>query len=182
MTVNKNTLLRTTALKSITYNSLLHSTTGTALSSLLYSQNVIDFNSLTSNTVIFGFDFLPIHKKLIVRAKVFTECSLSQNQSLSMTLSGDLPTAVTKSLTQSAEEIIEGEVVHSLPAFTLTFAFGTQGENCRKIIQDISVYYEKCLPYCQSNDCPSIEPYYKQLNIASCVNNCSPNFASPVDL
>lgn len=72
MTVNKNTLLRTTSLKSITYNSVLHSTTGTALSTLLYSQNVIDFNTLTSNTVVFGFDFLPIHKKLIVRAKVFT--------------------------------------------------------------------------------------------------------------
>ena len=37
ITVNKNTLLRTTALKSITYNSLQYSTTGTALSSLLYS-------------------------------------------------------------------------------------------------------------------------------------------------
>ena len=74
-------------------------------------------------------------------------------------ISGDIPTVVTKTLAQSAEEVIEGEVVHSLPAYTLTFAFGTQGENCRKIIQDISVYYEKCLPYCQSNDCPSIEPF-----------------------
>lgn len=72
ITVNKNTLLRTSTLKSVTYNSILNSTTGTPLSSLLYSQNIIDFNGLTNNTVIFDFDFLPIHKKLFVRAKVFT--------------------------------------------------------------------------------------------------------------
>lgn len=98
-----------------------------------------------------------------------------------MTLSGDIPTAVNNTLTPSIEQVIEGSIVHSLPAFTLTFSFGTQGENCRKIVQDISVYYEKCLPYCNSNDCPSIEPYYKQLGVDSCVNNCSPNFADPLD-
>lgn len=101
MTVNKNTVLRTSSLKSVTYNALLHSTTGTLLSSLLYTQDIIDFNSLTSNTVVFGFDFLPIHKKLFVRAKVFTECSILQNQSLTMTLAGDIPTVVTNVITPS---------------------------------------------------------------------------------
>lgn len=47
------------------------------------------------------------------------------NQSITMTLSGDSPTIVTKALTQSSEDIIEGNVVHSNPSFSLTFSFGT---------------------------------------------------------
>ena len=45
------------------------------------------------------------------------------------------------------------------------------------MIQDITIYYEKCLPYCGSNNCPDTVPYYKQLNSLSCVNDCSPNYA-----
>lgn len=50
------------------------------------------------------------------------------------------------------------------------------------MIQDITIYYEKCLPYCGSNDCPDIMPYYKQLNTLQCVSDCSPYFADTVGL
>jgi hypothetical protein len=45
------------------------------LSSLpsLYEQNIIEFMSLTTNSVTFTFDGLPSpHKKIIVRARVYT--------------------------------------------------------------------------------------------------------------
>ena len=52
------------------------------------------------------------------------------------------------------------------------FSFGTQEENCRKIIQDISIYYEQCSSYCGSNDCPAIKPYYKDPLLTKCISSC----------
>ena len=43
------------------------------------------------------------------------------------------------------------------------------------MVQDISLYYEKCLPVCGSNNCP-VEPYYKHPTQAICVNNCPIGF------
>ena len=74
LTVNKDTIIGSSELKSVTYNtSLTETTADTVLSSFLYTQNVIEFKSLASNFVVFDFDTLPsIHQKLIVRARVFT--------------------------------------------------------------------------------------------------------------
>ncbi len=58
----------------------------------------------------------------------------------------------------------------------MTVEFGTQGETCRKIIQDISIYYEKCQSYCGSNDCPDVEPYYKHPTLNKCVSLCPPGY------
>lgn len=105
MTINKNSVLGTTTLKSVLYNSLSESTSGLVLSSFLYSQNVIDFKSLTSNTITFGFDSLGVHQKLHVRARVFTECS-SENKTISMTLSGRTSTVQTMELQSMISSII----------------------------------------------------------------------------
>ncbi len=55
--------------------------------------------SLTTNAVSFVFDGLPIHKKLIVRARVQTTCTVAQNQTVMMTLSGATKNIITKILT-----------------------------------------------------------------------------------
>lgn len=52
--------------------------------------------------------------------------------------------------------------------------FGNSQESCRKMVQDISVFYEACESYCGSNICPSIEPYYKHEIEQKCVRDCSP--------
>jgi len=55
----------------------------------LYSRNVIEFQGFTSSNIVsFNLDGLPLHKKVIVRARVSTTCTSMQDQSLSMTLSG----------------------------------------------------------------------------------------------
>lgn len=143
----------------------------TPLSAFLYTQNVIEVSLLTSNTISFVFDTLPIHQKLIVRARVFTECT-TENTTIVMTLEGSTPTIVTQALTTNTQTIVEGEVVHNTGPFTLVLEFGTQGETCRKQIQDISVYFEKCQTYCGSNDCPDTEPYYKHPVDVRCLSNC----------
>ncbi len=45
------------------------------------------------------------------------------------------------------------------------------------MIQDISIYFEKCPVYCGSNNCPDTGPYYKNGALAQCVNNCNPTYA-----
>jgi len=75
ITVNKDTVLGTYELKTVTYStSTTASTPSTVLNSYsLYTQNVIEFTSLSSNIVTFDFADLPaIHQKIIVRARVFT--------------------------------------------------------------------------------------------------------------
>lgn len=99
MTVNKDTILGTSLLKNVIYNSVTQSVSGTALNTFLYTANVIEFMSWTStNSLQFDFTGLPVHKKVIVRAKVYTECS-SQNKTVAMTLSGGSP--ATKTLSAS---------------------------------------------------------------------------------
>jgi hypothetical protein len=176
MTINQNTVLGTSSLKNITYNSGTQSTSGTVLSSLpqLYTLNVIDFLTLTSNTVTFEFGLTEKHEKLLVRARVMTECNAvnSQNTTLQMTFSGPSNTVVTQSLSPNAETIVEGQVVHSTSAFILKIQFGTQGQNCRKILQDVSIFYENCQAYCASNDCPNTQPYFKHPTESRCVADC----------
>jgi hypothetical protein len=105
LTVNKNTVLGTSELKEVNFNGAIHSTSGIALSSLtaLYSTNVIEFMSLSVNTVTFTFGGLPaIHKKLIIRARVLTECA-AENKTIKLTLTGDnTPTVVSFPLTSLA--------------------------------------------------------------------------------
>jgi hypothetical protein len=181
MTVNKNTALGTSLLKSVVYNSITQSASGTLLSSLLYKENVIEFSSLTSNTVSLNFDLLPVHKKILIRARVFTSCTATQNQTVKMTLSTPTPTIIPLPLVAGQENIIEGQAVHETPTLTVTFEFGTQAENCRKIIQDVSVYFEKCATYCNSNICPNSEPYFKHFTNDECVADCSPNYSDDIN-
>ncbi len=152
------------------------------MSQFLYTQNVIEFITLSNNTLIFDFDNLPsVHQKLIVRAKVFTECISGQDQTIKTTLSGNTSTVVNKTLTELTETIIEGEVIHNSQSFTLTLEFGTQSETCRKIVQDISLYFEKCSSFCMSNDCPLSLPYFKHQTNDMCVNDCSNGFTEKGD-
>jgi hypothetical protein len=100
-TINKDTVLGTSILKSVKVNDAIMSTSGTVLSSMLYTQNVIEFMSLASNVVEFNLDgFSMVHKRLIVRARAYTECSATmvENQTVVMTVTGTTPSTVTKTL------------------------------------------------------------------------------------
>jgi hypothetical protein len=101
ISVNKDTSIGgTSLLKSVTVGSTVDSTSGKLLSSFLYDQQVIEFMTLGSNTVAFGFDSLPIHKKMMVRIRAYTECTAlnSHNQTIQVTLSGPTPTVLTQTL------------------------------------------------------------------------------------
>lgn len=109
MMIDKNTVLGTSYLKNITVNtSTTVKLSGLSLNSFLYSINVIDMGTLSSNTIIFRLNSLPIHKKLIFRARAYTECSSSQNATLLMMLSltGITPVTSTKSLTPYIEDVL----------------------------------------------------------------------------
>ena len=73
-TINKNTAIGTN-LRSVTYNTATMSTATTLLSSFLYTVDVIEFNLLTRNTLAFGIGGLGVHQKMVVRARVYTECT-----------------------------------------------------------------------------------------------------------
>jgi len=75
-TINKNSIIDSNILN-IGYNSTSQNTPGTLLSSFLYNGNgdAIDFAQLSQNIVNFDIGGLPIHKKLIVRARLFTRCT-----------------------------------------------------------------------------------------------------------
>ena len=93
MTVDKTIDLGTSHLKSVTYNGGTERNSGTlgSLDPLLYSQNVIEFASSSSSSVIFNFEFSSVtHKKLIARARVYTECQSSLNPTVHMKL-GNTP-------------------------------------------------------------------------------------------
>ena len=64
-------------------------------------------------------------------------------------------TATSKTLTSNTEDIIETYAGHSSNTnLTIQIQFGTQGQMCRKIVQGISIYFERCYTFCISNDCP----------------------------
>lgn len=76
LTINKDTQIGTTNLKSIVYNNGVNiSASGTLLSSFLYKENVIEFTELTSNTIKFQFGSLGVdHYEALVRINAYTEC------------------------------------------------------------------------------------------------------------
>jgi hypothetical protein len=95
ITINKNTALVTSELKSVIYNGGTHATSGAILSDLLYTRNVIDFKSLTNNAVTFNLGGLPTHKRIYVRLMAYTDCSGSENTDLTLTLTGSPATVST---------------------------------------------------------------------------------------
>ena len=86
-----------------------------------------------------------------------------------MTVAG---TPTSQTIAQSTLSIIEGSATHNGSTAAVSFEFGLQSDTCRKIIQDISVYYEKCFTFCGSNLCPDDLPYYKLLGPNECVAKC----------
>jgi hypothetical protein len=173
-TINKNTAIGTN-LRSVTYNTATMLTSGTLLSSCLYTVDVIEFTTLTRNTVAFGIADLGVHQKMVVRARFYTECT-TENKTVLMTLSGTTPVTVTSDLISLTETIIEDEVVHNTSTFTITFKFGTQTDTCKKQLQDISLYSQKCADFCVSNDCPDLTPYYQDPFLPRCVENCQDGY------
>ncbi len=72
MTINKDTSIGDTYLNSVYYNSSVYSIDGTILRDFLYSEFIVPFSYPWYGFLIFHFDDLPIHKKLIFRARVYT--------------------------------------------------------------------------------------------------------------
>lgn len=121
LTIDKNSIIGSNSLQSVSANFTTTSTSGTILGDFLYFENVIEFMSLTSNTVSFTLDSLPAHQNLIIRARVYTDCDLSsQSQTVNLILNGQTTINQTKTLTQFTEDIIEGEAVHNDTTFTFS--------------------------------------------------------------
>jgi hypothetical protein len=57
-----------------------------------------------------------------------------------MTLVGTSTIDVNETLNTDQDKIIEGSVDHTGATFTLTITFGTFGNTCRRVLQDISLY------------------------------------------
>ncbi len=73
MFIDETTLIGTTKLKSVRFNtSTTISTSGLPLSSFLYTLSLIEFTTLSSNLITFTFNTLPIHKQIIVRIRAYT--------------------------------------------------------------------------------------------------------------
>ncbi len=86
ITIDMSTVLGTSLVKNVTYNSnVIVSTSNLALSSFLYSQNVIEFSSLTNSLVTFELSGLPVHYRLFMHVKAYTACTI-ENTSLIITL------------------------------------------------------------------------------------------------
>jgi hypothetical protein len=87
-----------------------------------------------------------IYRKLIVRARFLTECGAadSQNTSVQMTLSGTPNKFVDTSLATNVETLVEAEITHSVSTFFVKVQFGTQGQRCRRFLQDFSIFYDNC--------------------------------------
>jgi hypothetical protein len=146
MSVSHTTVLGvgTTKLDSVTYNGITQSNPNTALSSFLYTQKIIEFSAFNTNNIVsFSFIDLPMkHQTVVVRSRVYTECSTlsGQNQSILMTLYGTTTAQVPVTLTTDTDQVIEGSVAHTGTTFTVSIQFGSTGSSCKKIVQDISLY------------------------------------------
>jgi hypothetical protein len=119
---------------------------------------------------------LPIHQKIFVRARVYTTCDGSGTEDANLAMTMDTQAAVVYPITQNTETIIEDDFAHTGSTFELTIAFGIHGQGCRKMVQDISIYYERCPTHCGSKHCLDAGPYYTHPDIVSCVNDCPDGF------
>jgi hypothetical protein len=101
MTIDKNTAIDTSNLKSVVFGSGPTTVSSGANSvSGLYIENVIEFNALTSNTVVFNLGALPVHQKMFVRARVYTTCDGSTTDA-NLTMTMDTETAAVYPITQN---------------------------------------------------------------------------------
>jgi hypothetical protein len=125
MTIDKTTVLGTSLLKNITYNAgTLQSTSGFVLGTL-YTQNVIEFATLTANSIRFELTGLPTHYRVFTRVRAYTKCASGQNTSIQVTLDANAPTIVT--LPSSVNQIVETlPVDHNAASLIVTIQFGTQ--------------------------------------------------------
>lgn len=108
---------------------------------------------------------------------MYTTCISPDDSSITMTIYGTPSAVFTSILAENVSTIIEGSSLHSSPILKIGFFFGIVNQNCRKMIQDVTIYYEKCNSYCGSNDCPLVEPYYKHRTDLRCVSVCTPDYA-----
>ncbi len=110
ITVSSSTLLGSSILKNVTLNGTTVSTNGAALSSFLYSGNVIELEHF-KNELIFGFGGLSQHERLITRARVYAQCSNSVTTVQSMiTLVSAVNTTETQLIPLNAQKVLEGQV------------------------------------------------------------------------
>ncbi len=124
--------------------------------------NVIDFSTLSSKKVTFGFKLAQIHQKLIVRAALWlnlTQPTHKYNHS----------NGAVRKLKCCCESIFGNEYwnhyrgwscSHSIDIFHDDSVLSSRS-NLQKTFPRSSIFYDKCETYCGSNDCPNTKPYFK---------------------
>ena len=125
MAIDKTTVLGTSLLKNVTYNTAtVQSTSGFVLGTL-YTQNVIEFATLTANSIRFELNGLPTHYRVFARVRAYTKCASGQNTSIQVTLDTNAPTIV--ALSSAVDQIVETlPVDHNAESLIVTIQFGTQ--------------------------------------------------------
>ena len=100
--------------------------------------NLLNFDILTSNEVIFNLKDLGVnHHKIFVRLNAFAACSSSLTVSLDFTLV-DFGSVTTQGVFET------GLITHTLNTLSVKITFGTLGQSCPKLVQDITVYVKQC--------------------------------------
>ena len=75
--------------------------------------------TMSSNSVVFNFNIAQIHKKMIVRARIYTECT-GVNNTVKMTLAGTTNAVFNATPAAGVQDIVQGEVLHTGTTFTVT--------------------------------------------------------------
>ena len=77
------------------------------------------------------------HHKVFVRLNAFAACSSSLTVSLDTTSIG-FGSVITQGVFET------GLITHTLNTLSVKITFGTVGQNCPKLVQDITVYVKQC--------------------------------------
>lgn len=86
------------------------------------------------------------HYKLVARTYVYTECT-TQNKTVVIKLDSNTQeyTITTANVGQMFETTAIG---HTGATLNVEVIFGTQGQTCKKIVQDLTIYVLKCADEC----------------------------------
>ncbi len=134
--IDKESIIGGDYLKSVIYNGGSFSVQGTKISSVLFTTgSMLNFDTLTStaevtfNLANVGFN----HHMVFIRLNAFAACA----SALTLTISGqswNLGSVTTQAVYET------GLIVHTANSLGIKISFGTIGQSCPKLVQDISVY------------------------------------------
>lgn len=135
MTIDSNTVISNSYVSSIRFKGQNYSTSGARVAQFLYVGNVIEWNSTHNSKVEFKFDALPLHTKLIVRVRAYAECNSNLKIDFPLTNKSKI-----QNISPFKQTVVQTEILDTSSSSSITLLF--EGQMCRKLVQDISIYYD----------------------------------------